>query len=355
MKPQVSSGEPIKIGATVALSGKLAYIGQQELNGLILAAEEINQDGGIDGRKIEVIAEDNKGDNKEAVAGVSKLLNVDNVDIIFSAFTPITESVKTLVFDAKKIFFYAATTPSFAQENGNTFRDYWDASQTGNIIAKTIIEKKIKSIAILSEKTDSCFGEFSATLKRDAVKEGVQVVQEEAFLSTETDFKTSLLKIKSAKPEAIVICGWKQEPTIMKQINELGMIDTPTFHLVAPFLPASDTAETRALYEQNKAISSWYGFIGEVSDKNYTKFASKYENRFGIKPSSDAAYSYDDVYVLSDAIKKCKSVDSVCVSEKIRTSKISGAGGALEFSDQGASKRELFLIQVKNGNWAIIK
>ena len=322
---------------------------------MILAAEEINLDGGIDGRKIEIIAEDNKGDNKEAVVGVSKLINIDKVDIIFSAFTPITESIKTLVFDAKKIFIYAATTPSIAGENSDTFRDYWDASQTGDLIAKTITDKKIKSIAILSENTDSCFKEFVGTLKSNVAKGGVNVVQEEVFLSTETDFKTNLLKIKSAKPEAIVICGWKQEPTIMKQINELGMMNTLTFHLVAPFLPASDTAETRSLFEQNKAISSWYGFIGKVNDKNYTKFASKYKDRFNLEPSSDAAYSYDDVYVLKDAITKCKNLDNTCISEKIRTAKISGAGGELEFDERGASKRELFLIEVKNGNWTIVK
>jgi len=79
------------------LTGRYAFIGEVERDGLLLGVEEINARGGINGRRLELLAEDNLGDSKTALTSVNKLLTVDQVDVVFSAFMHITQAIKGLM------------------------------------------------------------------------------------------------------------------------------------------------------------------------------------------------------------------------------------------------------------------
>jgi len=348
--------ETIKIGGTLALTGKYAYIGQQELNGLLMAADEINSKGGINGQKLEIIYEDNKGDATEAVTNVNKLLNIDEVEIVFSAFTHVTNAIKKVVFDNKKILFYASTVPDIAKENNYTFRDYWDARDSGKAIADEINQKGYKKVAFLTEISDQCMQSEQAFLAK-ASEFGINITTREQYQITETDLKTNLLKLNLNNIDALVACSWRHEFILMKQLKELNLIGIPTFHIVAPFLPVSDTSEMRQLYEENGAISSWYG-ISEVPDKEIQiKFIEKYKQKYNIQPTADAAYAYDDIYVIANALKACKGEieNKDCVSNEISSTKYDGVGGHLEFDANRASKRTVLLIKVVNGKWEELK
>ena len=85
-KSKPSDNNPIKIGASEALTGKFASLGEPRVNAMRMVADEINNNGGINGKKLEIIAEDNQGDAKIAVTNTSKLLNIDNVDIVLTGF-----------------------------------------------------------------------------------------------------------------------------------------------------------------------------------------------------------------------------------------------------------------------------
>ena len=133
---QTTEQPPVKIGATLSLTGKYAYIGEGELNGLVLAVEEINQRGGIKGRKMELLVEDDKGEPKPAAENINKLININNVEIIFSAFTPTTEAIKQIAADHNKILFYAAIESSIARDYPLTFKDYYSAYDNGALMAQ---------------------------------------------------------------------------------------------------------------------------------------------------------------------------------------------------------------------------
>ncbi|MBS3078600.1 ABC transporter substrate-binding protein [Candidatus Pacearchaeota archaeon] len=342
----------IKIGATLALSGKYTYIGQQELNGLIMAAEEINNNGGINGRKLQVIAEDNKGDATEAVNNINKLINVDNSEVIFSAFTHVTNAIKKTVFDNKKILFYASTIPDIARENKYAFRDYYDATDNGKAIADVVNQQGHKKVAFLTEVSDQCI-QYEQGFLEEASKLGINVTTREQYQTTETDLKTNLLKLNLKNVDALVVCSWRHEPILMKQLKELNSINVPTFHWVALLLPASDTLEMRQLFEENGAISSWYG-LSEVPDKKIqVNFIEKYKQKYNILPTADAVYTYDDLYVITNALKTCKGKigDKDCIATQILSIKYDGVGGYLKFDTDGVSKRDVLLIKVVNAKW----
>ena len=346
------STEPIKIGATLALTGNLAYIGEAERNGLNLATDEINSKGGINGRPIKLVIEDNQGDAKNAVTDITKLLNIDNVDIVFSAFTHITNAIKKLVAEKEKIMIYASTVRDIARENELFFRDYFDAEDSGKLIAYLISQRGYKSVNFLTEVGDSCLS-YENSFNDEAQKMGIKVVTRESYDPKTTDLRTQLAKIKSSKADALMVCAWRHEHILMPQLKALGMINTAVFHAVAPFLPAADTQEMRDLFSENKAVSTWYGTTKSEKGIQFTK---KYFDKYNLSPRPDSFYAFDDVYVIADAIKNCLSdkstvINSRCVADELLKTNYDGVSGKLSFDKDGLSVRDVTIIAAKDGKW----
>lgn len=348
------SKEPVKIGATLATTGSLSYLGESERNGLILGFDEINANGGINGRPIKFIVEDNQGDATKAVTGVNKLLSLDKVDILISAFTHITTAVKKLAADSNKILFYISSVREIAQENKLFFRDFWDAEEHGRILASVVNQQGYKNVNFLTEVSDSAIA-FEKGFNAEAQKFGIKVVMKETYDPKTMDFKTLLTKIKASEADALVLFSWRHEHIIMPQMKALGMINIPTFHTTVPFLPVADTQEMRNLLYENKAISTWYGPMDKKAEKSAV-FIKKYVAKYGVEPRADSFYSYDDAYVISAAIKNCLSdkttaIDSQCIANELLKTNYDGAAGKLSFDKDGLSTREVVMIQAKDGKW----
>ncbi len=348
------SKDTIKIGATLALSGKLAFIGAQELNGFEIAVEEINSNGGILGKDLVLIVDDNKGETKDAVNGVTRLITADNVPIVFSAFTHITTAIAEIVNSNNRVLIYASTIPDMAIKDNYTFRDYVDARDNGEVIAKAVKNAGYNNVALLAEKSDVCDPFFDSFIET-ANSLGVKTLAYETFQSTETDFRTLLLKLKLVNADALVVCVWRHEHLLMPQFSELGL-KVPTFHLAAPFLPVSDTAEMREIYEKNSAISSWYSILKESKNERGKSFVRKYEVKFRSTPRPEAEYAYDLIYVIEKVLENCNAdpLDRECFRNEMLKISYDGVGGHLEFDKDGVSKRDVTLITVKNGEWVEI-
>jgi len=157
-------------------------------------------------------------------------------------------------------------------------------------------------------------------------------------------------KIKASKPEAIVACSYRHENILMRQINELGMLGIKTYHLVAPFIASSDTKENRGLFEKNGAVSTWYGVAEAGIGDKQKEFIEKYQNRYGVKPTSEAIYVYDDVYILAESLRKCDKVskvrDSNCIADNLLKTDFDGIGGKLSFDKNGVSTRKVTMIKI---------
>jgi branched-chain amino acid transport system substrate-binding protein len=344
---------PIKLGATLALSGKLAYMGQRELEGMQLAVEELNQAGGIGGRPLVLLAEDNQGEAKVAVAGVSKLLAIDKVDILFSAFTHITQAIREIVQKSGKVMIYESALRTVAEEHPLFFRDYYDARDSGEAIAIGIKRHGFEKVSFIAEINDSCI-EFERGFRTQAVKLKINVVRQETYNAGETDFRPLLLRLKSSAPEALVTCTWRDTPLLMKNLKDLGMLTIPSYQFVGHNPPEADTTEMRRLYEENKTVSSWYGFIEGAPNPSQSVFIKKFGERFGHPPRPDSAFTYDDVKVLALALAPCitiNTVDQTCLARHLLATNHPGIAGFLRFDKQRVSSRPVYLLQVRNGRW----
>lgn len=345
----------IKIGSTLPLTGPLAFIGQAYKNGLTLAVEEINKNGGVDGKKITLVNEDNQGQSSFAVTNVQKLLSNDKSLIILSVFTAPTQAIAGLLADAEVPMLYYSTLSSVAEGNDLFFRDYFDSKDLGRSLGNYMIKDGVNKIAYLGEKSDAC-EDYYLEAKKTILESGKgNIVIEERFIPEATDFRTSLLKIKDSKPDGIISCTWRKSDIFMKQLKELGMINIKTYQEVSPFLPNGDTKEIRDLYEENGSISTWYGFINGSMNESQKSFRDKYFARFNQEPISDSAFAYDDMFLISKTLGGCIKADGIldndCFSKTLLKSENTGVSGRLYFNDKGVSKRESLLMKVVDGKW----
>jgi branched-chain amino acid transport system substrate-binding protein len=341
--------EPIKIGASFDLSGVVALYGNAYKKGVEMAVEEINNQGGINGRPLQVIYEDDQFDTSKAVTIVNKFINIDKVDVILTSMTKITTVVAPIANQNKKILISATVFP-VGNMGKYIFRDYWDMGDQAVALAKAANQENVNKIAILSLNTPECTGPFKE--KFHAIYKG-KIVAEEIYQYGENDFRTQLTKIKNSGAEGLVHCGFPYDAlTTIKQFYELGMTKMKLFGL--QFQEEPVPSQGRAYLEATNPINIWY----PLSEENPAgkDFIEKYEKKYGEKPRVDAAYMYDDVKVLANVLKICDSRGKVkdldCIAEELlKVKNYPGAAGTLSFDENGNSIRPTLLVKYLNGQW----
>lgn len=343
---------PIKIGVTIPLTGKFSHYGEAELHGLKMAVKDVNREGGINGRKLKLVVEDNQGKAKKAVRNVQRLTSVENADIIWTAFTHISQAVKGAVREQGKLFFYASTYKGIAEGGKYSFRDYYDASRSGRTIAKVVDSKGHKQVAFIKEEGDAC-RRFEKAFEEKAESLGIEIIGRTKHKPSTKDLRSELTKLPVEKADALVTCTWRTDKYLMEQMKELRLLDTPTYHWAALVIRAANTPEMREIYEENNAITTWYGLPGQPSTEKQREFVERYRNKHGKKPRGDALYAYDDVHIIADALRACNADPSNkdCIRKEILQTDYEGVGGHISFDRNGSARREVFLIQVKNGTW----
>ncbi len=313
---QTNGEDSIKLGVVAPLSGGPSLWGQGSLNMIEMAANEINETGGINGKKIEVIAEDGKCQSEGAITAVNKLINLDGVKFVMGGHCSPETAAIAPVLNENKVFGLAgvSTATGILSDYEYVFRTSPPNLDQAGLIAKLAKDKYgYKNIATLTEQTA-----FAQSITNDFItsftgSEGLIAIQEE-FVSGQTDFKTELTKINSLNPDAIFISP--QSPVaavqIIKQINELG-IETN-------MLGNTVLVSTKVYTDSDNLLPSNTFSVGPYVDKNISKtedLISKYKTTY----EEDVPYNlffvgaaYDGVYMLKDALMECGE-DTECVKD----------------------------------------
>lgn len=307
------SGDTVKIGANLELSGAVASYGEGIAEGIELAVDEINKDGGIDGKEIEIVKVDNKSDAAEATNAAIKLTeNDDVVAIIGSATSGNTVAQAQVANNSETVLLSpSGTSPNVTvNEDGSlndfvfrtSFIDPFQGTVAANFAAN---ELGVKNVAIYADNASDYAKGLAASFKETFEAAGGKIVAEESYVAKDTDFRSTLTRIKSANPEFIFIPGYYEEVgLIVKQGREMG-IDVP--------LMGADGWDSPKLVElaggdslNNTFITNHYssGDPDETIQSFVTKFGEKYN---GSSPDAFNALGYDSVYMLKDAMERAKS------------------------------------------------
>jgi branched-chain amino acid transport system substrate-binding protein len=320
-------GDKIKVGINLELSGGVASYGESLEKGVSLAIDEINKNGGVDGKKIEVVKVDNKSDAAEATNAAIKLTSQDKVTAIIGAATSgDTVAQAQIANDTKTVLLTpSGTSPNVTVgDNGKLndfvfrmcFIDPFQGTVAANFANK---ELKIKNAAIFADSASDYSKGLAASFKKTFEDAGGTVVAEEAYVGKDTDFRSTLTRIKAKNPEFIFIPGYYEEVgLIIKQARELG--------ITVPFMGGDgwdspkliELAGTDAL--NNTYITNHYS--SEDPDKKIQDFVTLFkEKNNGDSPNAFNALGYDTVYLLADAVKRAGSTDSSKIKEALTKTK----------------------------------
>lgn len=353
---------PITIGVIQPLSGPVAQSGQNVVWGAEYAVKMINQDGGINGRQLQLKVYDSKNDPAEAVNVANKLINNDNVKVIMGAWgssptlavLPVTEQAGIpLVVET-------ASSPKVTESGYKyVFRITPTSDQEAAAVQDALISKVgVKKAAIIAVNND--WGKGGAAAYSNVLKaKGAQVVDTEFVADSATDFYPELTKIKDSGADTIIINSEvSQISLLVKQIRELKLtqkiLTTGGSNFSDAVLSlAKGAAEGMYSVQQNVV---WIPDMAPNKDRA-KKFVDSWN---GDKKPHDGilegAKGFDGIYTIAEAIKKAgTSDDSQKIQQGLKGVQFDGIGQSVKFDDKGQSQIKCYLVQVVNGKTELVK
>ena len=360
-----TSGEPIKIGAIVSLTGTYAGLGQPEKNVLDMEVKRINDAGGVDGRPVEVIIEDDATDDAKAVAAASKLIEQDEVVAIIGATG--TGGTMAVRGDVQR-----AEIPQVSMAGGTViaspvdplvFQTPWSNTIVVPFTLDYITSQGITKIGLITD-TGGFGADGKAVIEKMAPDAGVTITSNETFNPGDTDMTAQLTKIKNSDAEAIVMWTAGAEAAIIaKNVKDLG-IDLPFFgsHGIArkEFIEgAGDAAEGVRFAAGKVLIPEAYG-EGTEAFTVATDFIDRYTEAYGDAPSTFAGHAYDALYLIVEAAKRTDGdITPAALRDQIEaTSGFVGIGGTFTFSAEdhnGMTVDDLTMYDISGGEWTMVE
>jgi branched-chain amino acid transport system substrate-binding protein len=345
-----SKTETVKIGVILCLSGPGAAYGKQVQEGIELCLEEINSEGGIGGKKIDLVVEDDQTEPKVGVSAANKLIDVDKIRVIIGALASnVTLAVAPIAERNQVILMSPGSSNDKISDAGDfIFRiaptDSYDGFFLAGV-AKKLLD--VSRVAVLYLNN-----EFGAGLNRSFTEEfqklGGTVCFSEGFLQGATDFRTQLNKMRSVTPQALfLIANTSENIVLLRQMKELG-IDIKVF---APST-FNDPQVLRIAGEAAEGVIFSAAGFEAISDQEQVKtFLRKFEDKYNRTPTSFAAYGYDALRVLAAVIGKAGYDPVKIKAELYRAENFPGASGRISFDSKGDAQKELSLYVVRSGKF----
>jgi len=342
---------PIVVGYYGDLSGRTSSFGQSTKNGVEMAADEINKAGGIDGRTIQIVTEDDQGEPNKAATVVTKLINQDKVVALLGEVASSNSLAAAPKAQAAKVPMISpsSTNPAVTQVGDYIFRVCFIDPFQGEVMAKFSANNlKAKRAAILYDFNSDYSRGLYQFFKRSFTGFGGQIVSEQSYTQGDRDFSGQLTAIRSANPDVIYVPGYYGEVgVIANQTKQLG--------IKAPLL-GGDGWDAPQLWQLGGAslngdyISNHYS----VDDPSpaIKKFVADYKGRYSILPDALAALGYDSMKVLADAIKRAGTTENVKLRDAIgQTKNFPGVTGQITIDQDRNAVKPAVVLKLQDGKF----
>ena len=349
--------DTIKIGEYASLTGKEASFGQQSHKGLTLAIEELNAAGGVLGKKLELITEDNQTKPGESATAVKKLISRDKVVALIGEVASGRSLEAAPIAQAAKIPMIApaATNPKVTQTGNYIFRVCFIDPFQGTVMAKFAqTDLKAKKVAVLSSVSNAYSVGLAKFFKETFTANGGIIVSEKNFSEGDKDFRAQLTAIKAAGADAVFVPSYYTEAALIaRQARDLG--------LNVPFFGGDGWVADQLLEIGGEALNGCYystHFSPENQDPVVQAFVQKFKARWGANENPDAfaALGYDAAYVLVDAIKRAGSTEGPKLRNALAATKnFSGVTGVTNIDANRDASKPAAIIAIKNGKLEFLK
>jgi branched-chain amino acid transport system substrate-binding protein len=362
-KPAAPSGEGgaasgadvIKVGEFASLTGKEASFGQMSHHGTELAIDGLNARGGVLGRKLQLLTEDNQSKQGESKTIARKLISRDGVVALLGEVASGRSLEAAPVCQENHIpqISPSSTNPKVTQIGDYIFRVCFTDPMQGSVLAR-FAEKTlhVKRAAVLTDAANTYSVGLATYFKEAFVADGGTIVDEQKYSGGDKDFNAQLTTIKAANPEAVFIPGYYQDVGLIAlQARQLG-INVPLF--------GGDGWESQSLISiGGAAVDGNYfstHFSPEESDPAVQDFVAKFKERYGVMPDAMAALGYDSAMLLADAFKRAGTTDGPKVRDALAATRdFPGITGRITMDEHRDAKKPLVILQVKDGKFKLIE
>ena len=361
----VHAQAPIKIGATLSVTGPAAFLGDPELKTLQLYVEKINGEGGVLGRKLELVSYDDGGDPNKANAFAKRLIEDDNVDLIVGGTTTgATMAMVPLVEKAEIPFISLAGAVVIIEP---VKKWVFKTPHTDRMAAEKVFEDMKKRgmtrVGLLSE--NSAFGQSG---KKETLgvagKYGMSIVADEMYGPKDADVTTQLTKIRNAQGvQAILVFGFGQGPAVVtKNYGQLG--------ITLPMYQSHGVASEEYIKQSGKAaegvrLPAAALLVANALPNNDPQkpvvvgYEKAFKDRFKQEVSTFGGHAYDGLMIAVNAIKRAGTTDKARVRDAIEQTKgFMGTGGAFNMSatdHMGLDLSAFRMLEIRNGEWTLAK
>jgi len=301
LTPLTNAQETYKIGAAVALSGSIAVYGEGFRKAIDLATEEINSKGGIKGKRIEILYEDNKSTPKDCVTAVRKLITVDKVPVIigpaassnFMAAAPVAQESKVVMISAQ------GAAPALTKAGEYIFRVFPSDVLQGRGISDLCLRLGYMEVPIMYVNNDWGLG-LKNVFVENFKKAGGKITDEIPYDEKKTDYRTELIRATKGNPKAVVNLTYIVEGSVMfKHAYEMG--------IKTQWICGSAAKAPKLVELAGKTVEGIIGTYPVFSQetKEYQAFKSLWMKKYGDgKIPIFGEYNYDMVHLVAGAIEK---------------------------------------------------
>jgi branched-chain amino acid transport system substrate-binding protein len=345
---------PIKIGASMSVTGTYAKPGSYQKEGYDICIDELNAKGGLLGRKVELVIYDDQSQPATAVKLYEKLITEDKVDAVMGPYSSaVSEAVANVTEKYKKVMVapLAATTSIFKKGRKYIFMVITPAENYLDGLIDMAAKRGLKTVAIINE--DTLFPKASAAGTAEAAKKrGMQVVLQEAYPKGNTDFSALLVKIKAANPDVIAAGTYFDDAVaITRQMKELN-VNPKMFGLTV----GGDLPEFYDLLKQNAEYvygsTQWDESLPYPGQK---EFLAAYTKKFKHEPSYHAAAGYAGCLIYGEAVKRAGTLDADKVREQLLKMEIKTAFGDYKVEPDGFQvAHKMVMLQWQDGKRVVV-
>ncbi len=356
--------EPIRIGTFLSVTGPASFLGDPEQKTLQMVVERINAEGGVLGRKLQLVAYDDSGDAEKARTFAKRLLDQDKVDaIVGGSTTGTTMAAVPLIEEAQTPFVSLAGAVVIVEPVKKwVFKTPHTDRMACEKIFVDLQARKLNKVALISGS-----GGFDKSMRGEclkvAPKHGIEVVADETYGPNDNDMTAQLTKIRASGAQAVLNAGFGQGPAIVTRNYRQVGLTLPLYqsHGVASkeYIKLSGPAAEGVRLPAAALLVPELLAAGDPQKPVVTAYKRDYEARYKSDVSTFGGHAYDGLMLVVGAIKRAGSTDKAKVRDALEaTQGYVGTGGVVNMSPtdhMGLSLAAFLMLEVKNGEWALAR
>ncbi len=348
------SDDTISIGALAPLTGGVSVYGIAASNGVKLAIKEINEAGGINGKKIDLHLLDEKGDEQEAITAFNRLVEENKIVALLGDVTskPTIAVAQRAAAINLPMLTATATAADVTKQGDNVFRVCFIDPDQGLLMAEFASNTlDAKTAAIIYNAADDYSVGLAEAFEDKAAELGLEITASESYPGDTTNFSTQLTRIAQSNPDVLFVPDYYgTNILILQQARAAGItgeiLGGDGWDGILTQVEESNPKEADGVYFTNH-------FFAKDESKNVADFVDAYEKEYGEKPISFAALGYDSAYMMAKAIEEAGSTDPQAIIDALADLEYPGVTGNLTFAETGDPNKEVSVIRIENGEYKL--